>query len=135
MLLPVYSPALLLVFAIGATQAASVGLVDPSSTADSALSWSLIIARSTWAYGFLLALVFASVAAGNALKRMVEQLGPDASANRLRSVMADALGDPSRELLVRLPVGAAASSSGPLDRSRSGQGPRPHPWRTDKPWR
>ena len=102
MLVPIYAPALILVFTIGAVQAASVGLFDPGSTTRGVLAWALVITRSTWAYGFLLALLFASTAAGVALKRMLAQLGPDASATRLRTVLADALGDPSLELGFRI---------------------------------
>ena len=102
MLAPIYAPALLLALVIAASQAAVLDLVTLDAGSYLALAWALVIARSTWAYGFLLALVFANVAAGIALKRMVEQLGPDASASGLRSVMADALGDPSLELGFRI---------------------------------
>jgi signal transduction histidine kinase len=102
MLAPIYAPALLLALVITAAQAAAVDLVTLDAGSYRALAWALVIARSTWAYGFLLALLLASVFAGIALKRMLAQLGPDASATRLRSVLADALYDPSLELGFRI---------------------------------
>ncbi len=102
MLAPIYAPALLLALVIATSQAAVLDLVTLDAGSYLALAWALVIARSTWAYGFLLALLFANMAAGVALKRMVAQLGPNVSAHRLRSVMADALGDPSLELGFRI---------------------------------
>ena len=102
MLAPIYAPALLLSLVIAATQAAGVDPVEQGSDTERALAWALVIARSTWAYGFLLALVLTSVFAGIALKQMVADLGPDASAARLRSVVAGAVHDPSLELGFRI---------------------------------
>ena len=102
MLAPIYTPALLLALVIATYKAGALELVTLDAGSYSALAWALAIAHSTWAYGFLLALMFASMAAGIALKRMLAQLGPDASAPRLRTVLADALGDPSLELGFRI---------------------------------
>ena len=102
MLAPIYAPALLLALVIAASQAAALELVTLDAGSYRALAWTLVIARSTWAYGFLLALLLASVFAGIALKRMLARLGPEASAGALRSVVADALYDPSLELGFRI---------------------------------
>ena len=102
MLAPIYTPALLLALVIATYIAARLELVTLDAGSYRALAWALAVAHSTWAYGFLLALLFASSTAGVALKRMLTQLGPDTSAPRLRTILADALGDPSLELGFRI---------------------------------
>ena len=101
-LIPVYVPAFVLTIVFGTFQAAGVGLVDLDRASVDVLGWFLTVARGTMSYGFLLALVQTAFFAGIALKRMVVRLGGDPDAARLRTMVADALDDPSLELAFRI---------------------------------
>lgn len=100
-LLPVYVPALVLTVMFGTFRAASVGLIELDAHSADVLGWFLTVARGTLSYGFLLALVQTAFFAGVALKRMVVYAGGDVDAPRLRVIVADALDDPSLELVFR----------------------------------
>jgi signal transduction histidine kinase len=110
MLASIYAPALLLALVIATYEAAALELVKLDAGSYRALAWALAIAHSAWAYGFLLALLLAGVFAGIALKQMLAKLGPETSAAALRSVVADALHDPSLELGFRISSDGGDSS-------------------------
>ena len=82
------------------------------------------MARAALAYGFLLAILQATLFAGSALKRLIGEIGTYPSAPRLRDAVAAALDDPSLELVFGLerrdafvdsrgePVASATASDG-----------------------
>lgn len=102
-LVMVYLPALALTVAFGTFRAANVGLVEVDASAADNLGWVVTAARSALPYGFLLAVVQASLLAGVALKKTAIRLEASPDVAHLRALLADSLGDPSLELGVRAP--------------------------------
>jgi signal transduction histidine kinase len=123
-LIMVYLPALALTVAFGTFRAANVGLVEIDASAADNLGWVLTVARSALPYGFLLALVQASLLAGVALKKTAIRLEASPDVARLRALLADSLRDSSLELCVIGPgqSGFVDSTGHPIDPSRLGPG-------------
>jgi signal transduction histidine kinase len=69
--------------------------VSPNSAAVDVLAWTLALLIPVMAIGFLVGLVRWRMFAGAALERLAQGLHPRPDAERLRSVLAEALGDPS----------------------------------------
>ena len=61
-----------------------------------------MVARCAMPVGFLLAIAQASLFAGGALTRLIDELATQPNAARLRAVVAEALDDPSLELVFRV---------------------------------
>ncbi len=97
-LLPVYGSSLLAFGPILVLYAARVELVHLDAGALSTLPWVATIGISALPYGFLLSVVFSSLFAATALKKLVSRLVESPSASQLRTSLADALDDPSLEL-------------------------------------
>ena len=77
------------------------------------VGWVLTIARCALPYGFVLAIVQTSLFAAAALKGIVTRLGGNPNAAQLRTILADALDDPSLELAFRAePAGQFVDSRG-----------------------
>jgi len=131
-LLPVYIPALMLTIPVLADNGVFVGLVqlDPS-TLDKA-DWMETLGYIVLPYGFLLAVVLAAFFAAAALKTIGRQLDQNPSSARLRTILADALDDPSLELAFNVrqtgepgdPAGGffVDSRGEPFDPARLGDG-------------
>jgi signal transduction histidine kinase len=119
-LVTVYLPALALTVAFGTFRAANVGLVEIDAPAADNLGWVVTVARSALPYGFLLAVVQASLFAGVALKKTAIRLEASPDLAHLRALLADSLGDPSLELGVRAPgqLGFLDSTGQAVDPSR-----------------
>ena len=123
-LLPVYVPALVLTVVLLAFHGFAAGVLHLDAETLSTAGWFVTGSRVAMPIGFLLAIVQASFFAGSALKRLIGQIGDDPDASRLREVVAEALDDPSAELVFRVdgdggfvdsrgePVAAAAARDG-----------------------
>jgi signal transduction histidine kinase len=81
----------LVVFAV----AIVIRRVSPDSPAVDVLAWTLALLIPVMAIGFLVGLVRWRMFAGAALERLAQGLHAHPDAQRLRSVLAEALGDPS----------------------------------------
>ena len=101
-LLPVYVPALVLTVPLLAFHGFAAGVLHLDADTLSTAGWFVTGSRVAMPFGFLLAIVQASFFAGSALKRLIGQIGDDPSASRLREIVADALDDPSVELVFRV---------------------------------
>ena len=101
-LLPVYVPALVLTVVLLAFHGFAAGVLHLDADTLSTAGWFVTDSRVVMPLGFLLAIVQASFFAGSALKRLIGQIGDDASASRLREIVAGALDDPSVELVFRV---------------------------------
>ena len=131
-LVPVYVPALvltvpLLIFHGVVTQLLHL---DPGTIHD--LGWFVTVARMALPYGFLLAIVTTTFFAASALKAIVGRLGDNPNASQLRTLLGEALDEPSLELAFRVgktddfvdssgeayvPTAAAGRSSTPVERN------------------
>ena len=131
-LVPVYVPALvltvpLLIFHGVVTQLLHL---DPGTIHD--LGWFVTVARMALPYGFLLAIVTTTFFAASALKAIVGRLGDNPNASQLRTLLAEALDEPSLGLAFRVgktddfvdssggeyvPTAAAGRSSTPVERN------------------
>jgi signal transduction histidine kinase len=101
-LLPVYVPAMVLSIPLLAFHGLAAGVLNLDADTLSDLGWAVTVARIAMPYGFLLAIVQASVFAGSALTRLMAQIGGNPSLSRLREIVAGALDDPSVELAFRI---------------------------------
>jgi signal transduction histidine kinase len=101
-LLPVYVPALLLTFPLLMFHGfkADVLTFAPQTLRD--FGWGIVAARCLMPVGFLLAIGQASLFAGGALKRLIDEITAHPNASRLRAIVADALDDPKLELVFRV---------------------------------
>jgi signal transduction histidine kinase len=72
--------------------------VNPDSPALDVLSWTLALLIPAMAIGFLVGMVRWRMFAGGALERLAQGLHDHPDARRVRSVLAQALGDPSLRL-------------------------------------
>ena len=101
-LAPVYAIALLFTIPALAFHGFAAGVLHLDGDTLSNAGWTLAFGRAALAYGLLLAILQASLFAGGALKRLIDQIGGHPSASRLREIVADALDDPSVELVFRV---------------------------------
>jgi signal transduction histidine kinase len=101
-LLPVYIPALILTVPLLAFHGFAAGVIELDGQTLRNLGWAIVVARCALPVGFLLAIAQASVFAGGALTRLIDELATQPNAARLRAVVADALDDPSLELVFRV---------------------------------
>jgi signal transduction histidine kinase len=112
-LLPVYAPAVMLTVPALIFHGAVVRHLHLSSTTLSLTKWSLTFGWIALPYGFLLAVVLATLFAAAALKMIVGRLVENPSAPQLRRTLAVALDDPSLELAFPIDrAGGFVSSSG-----------------------
>jgi signal transduction histidine kinase len=101
-LVPVYVPAVVLTVPLLIFHGAAVGLFELDPDTMSRAGWAVTIGRTALPFGFLLAIVQAGFVAGGALTRLVGRIGDDPNAAQLREMVADALDDPSVELVFRV---------------------------------
>jgi signal transduction histidine kinase len=101
-LLPVFVPALLLTAPLLVFHGFAAGVVELGAETLNVTGWFVTFGRAALAFGFLLAIAQASVFAGIALERLIGQIGGNPNASRLRAIVADALDDPSLELVFRV---------------------------------
>jgi signal transduction histidine kinase len=122
--LPVYVPALLLTIPFGIFHAVGAGFIDVNADVVSRLGWVLNAGRGTMSYGFLLAIVSATMFAGRALKDAVAGLGNTRHPAHLRSLLAVALDDSSLDLAFRDSEhgGFVDTSREPVDPDLVGEG-------------
>jgi signal transduction histidine kinase len=133
-LVPVYVPALILTVPLLAFHGFAAGVLHLDAESVSTAGWFVTAARVLMPFGFLLAIVQASFFAGSALKRLIGRIGDDPSAPELRATVADALDDPSVELVFRVdgddgfidsrgePVAAATARDGRASSAVARQG-------------
>jgi signal transduction histidine kinase len=100
--IPVYVPAFLLTIPFTLFHAYGAGWIQLSADDVWTLGWFVNAGRATLVYGLVFAILQADLAAGFVLKRMMARLSPNANAAELRTLMADALDDPSLELAFRV---------------------------------
>jgi signal transduction histidine kinase len=98
-LLPVYIPALLLTIPLLVFHGFAAGVLELDADTLSVTGRFVTIGRTALAFGFLLAIAQASVFAGLALERLMGRIGGSPNASRLQGIVAEALDDPSLELL------------------------------------
>jgi hypothetical protein len=101
-LLPVYVPALVLTIPLLGFHGFAAGVLHLGAETLDRAGWTVTISRIAMPYGFLLAIVQASFFAGSALKRLIGRIGANPNAAQLRESVADALDDPSVELVFRV---------------------------------
>jgi signal transduction histidine kinase len=97
-LLPVYIPAVMLTIPILIFHGVVTQLLHLDARTIWDLGWFVTIARCALPYGFVLAIVQTTFFAATALKRIVSRLVDNPNAPQLRTILADALDDPSLEL-------------------------------------
>jgi signal transduction histidine kinase len=97
-LLPVYIPAVMLTVPALIFHGALVRHLDLDPGFVSKVGWSLTFGWIALPYGFLLAIVLTTFFAATALKTIVARLVDRPSAAQLRTILAEALDDPSLEL-------------------------------------
>jgi signal transduction histidine kinase len=100
-LVPVYVPALLLTIPFGLFQAAGASLIRFDADTLTTLGWFVVAGRGTLSYGFLAALVLASVFAADALTTLVDGVGETPTPHRLQTLVAEVLDDSSLRLAFR----------------------------------
>jgi histidine kinase len=100
-LLPVYVPALMLTIPVLAFHGFAAGMLQLDADTLSKAGWFVTIGRGALAFGFLLAIAQTAFFAGSALKRAHGSNRRHPNASRLREIVADALDDPSVELVER----------------------------------
>jgi signal transduction histidine kinase len=76
-----------------------VRLVSPESAAVAALSWAVALAVPVMAAAFLLGLVSRRLYAGNALQDLSRRVRTNPAPDELRRALAEALGDPSLQVV------------------------------------
>jgi hypothetical protein len=115
---------LLLTVPFGIFHAVGAGFIELNTNALSKLGWVVTTGRGTLSYGFLLAIVLATMFAGRALKDAVAGLGNTRHPAHLRSILAAALDDPSLDLAFRDSEqgGFLDTSREPVDPDRVGEG-------------
>jgi signal transduction histidine kinase len=101
-LLPVYVPALMLTIPLLVFHGFAAGVLKLDADTLSVTGWFVTIGRTALSFGFLLALAQASVFAGAALERLLDQIGENPSASQLQGIVAEALDDPALELVFRV---------------------------------
>src|SRR3954447_7075160 len=101
-LLPVYIPALILTLPLLAFHGFAAGVINLDRETLRDLGWAIVVARCAMPVGFLLAIAQATLFAGGALTRLIDELATQPNAARLRAAVADALDDPSLELVFRV---------------------------------
>jgi signal transduction histidine kinase len=123
-LLPVYVPALFLTIPFGIFHAVGAGFITLNSDAVRRLGWLVTAGRGTQPYGFLLAIVLATMFAGRALKEAMAGLRNTRHPAHLRSILAGALDDSSLDLafLDSEQGGFVDASREPVDPGRVGEG-------------
>jgi signal transduction histidine kinase len=129
-LVPVYIPALALSVPVLVFHGVIVDLVSLSPDISSTVGWFLSVGRTALPYGFLLAIVQTTLFAAAALKVIVARLSEGPSALQLRTILADALDEPSLELAFQVDHGAAF-----VDSSRNVIDPTPAVGHTSTPVR
>lgn len=105
-LLPVYVPALLVTVPVLGFHGFAAGVLHLDADALSKAGWSVTIGRLLLPFGFLLAIALANYFAGASLKRLIGRIGDSPGPAGLRELVADALDDPSVELVFRVDGGA-----------------------------
>ena len=105
-LLPVYVPALILTVPLLGFHGFAAGVLALDADTLSKAGWTVTIGRVLMPFGFMLAIVQANFFAGAALKRLIARIADSPSPSGLRDVVADALDDPSVELVFRVDGGA-----------------------------
>jgi signal transduction histidine kinase len=111
MLVPVLGAGAVWLVAIAALFVGRRWSVDP--VVDGA-SWLLLAAIPMLALGFLAGMLHWRLYAGTALPRLVRTLASYPASTDLRDALADALGDPTLEVLYRLPGRGYADAQGQL---------------------
>ena len=112
-LLPVYIPAVMLTVPILIFHGVVTQLLHLEASTIWDLGWFVTIARCALPFGFLLAIVQTTFFAATALKKIVGRLVANPNASQLRTVLADALDEPSLELAFRVDAtGGFVDSSG-----------------------
>jgi hypothetical protein len=102
----VYVPALILTIPLLGFHGFAAGVLSLDADALSKAGWTVTIGRVLMPFGFMLAIVQANFFAGAALKRLIARISDSPSPAGLREVVADALDDPSVELVFRVDGGA-----------------------------
>ncbi len=101
-LLPVYVPAIVLTIPLLIFHGVVTQLLHLDATTIWDIGWIVTVARCALPFGFLLAIVLTSLFAATALKTIVGRLFDNPSASQLRTILADALDDPSLQLAFRV---------------------------------
>jgi len=101
-LLPVYSPAFLLIVPFVIFHAAGLGLIDLGAQTYSTIGWLVTAGRTTLSLGFLVAIAQTAIFAGIALRTIMSRVGHGDDAAHLRALVGDALDDPQLELAVEI---------------------------------
>jgi signal transduction histidine kinase len=101
-LLPVYSPACLLIVPFVIFHAAGLGLIDLGAQTYSTIGWLVTAGRTTLSLGFLVAIAQTAIFAGIALRTIMSRVGHGDDAAHLRTLVRDALDDPQLELAVEI---------------------------------
>ena len=104
-LLPVYVPALALTLPLLMFHGFKADVLTLDAHTLRQAGWAIVAARCLAPIGFLLAIAQASLFAGGALKRLIDEITAHPNAARLRAVVAEALDDPSLELVFRVDGG------------------------------
>src|SRR3954469_6150273 len=97
-LVPVYVPTLFLAIPYVIFHLAQAGVIQVAAVDLNRIGWLVTVGRTTLALGPAFAVVVTTYFAGRALKGIVERLGASPSVAELRSMVADALDDPTLEL-------------------------------------
>ncbi len=112
-LIPVYVPAVILTVPVLIFHGVVTHHLDLDPSTISDVGWFLSVGRALLPYGFVLSIVVSTFFAATALKKIVARLVESPSASELRTILADALDDPSLELGFRLEeAGGFVDSSG-----------------------
>jgi signal transduction histidine kinase len=116
-LVSVYLPAITLTVPILVFHGVITQLLTLSPDGIDTAGWFVTVSRIILPFGFLLAIVQASLFAATALKRIVGSIADNPNATRLRATLADALDDPALELAFQVdPAGGYVDSKGgPID--------------------
>jgi signal transduction histidine kinase len=101
-LLPVYVPAITLTIPILVFHGVVTQLLHLDASTIWRVGWVVTIARCALPYGFLLSIVASAFFAASALKSVVGRLVDNPNASQLRTILADALDEPSIELGFRV---------------------------------
>ena len=124
-LMPIFLPAVLMTIPFSVFYAAQVEWLTLSPKAFNTLGWFVTTGRITLSFGFLVAIWQALLFAGLALRTILSRLGRNDDAGQLRTLVAEALDDPSLELAIQLDRGGTLfvdTEGTPMDPTSAGPG-------------